>query len=223
MGTSSARASVLCVVAVALCAAAACGSPRTSSASATDAALDAAADTGMAGCAQSLTDYCSGDASGLDVELCGPTLAASLAASCSSAWRPYLAKGCAGFDVITFTGIDSSWASYFDSATGRAVAVVATTANFGGTEQCLAGPPFFVAPACPLGSTELGCPEGGPPDGGARCKTASDCPPTGGAACASVCSDGTNPCLNACVGGHCVERGCPDAGPLDAPADSTGG
>jgi hypothetical protein len=50
-----------------------------------------------------------------------------------------------------------------------------------------------------------------PPDS-SGCLSASDCPVNSGAACASVCADGTNPCVNACVAGACVERGCPDSG-----------
>ncbi len=225
MHAPSRRSFIFSVAAGALSTVASCASQRASqeSPSAADAAFDDATDTGMTGCTESLRAYCSGDASGLDVELCGPTLSAALAAACSSAWKPYLAKGCAGFDVLTFTGIDSSWAAYFDSVTGNPIAVVDRTANFGGTEQCVAGPPSFVAPVCPLGSTALGCPEAGAPDGGAGCKYTSDCPPTPGAACASACADGTNPCLNACIGGACVERGCPDGGVGDAPADAAGG
>jgi hypothetical protein len=33
-----------------------------------------------------------------------------------------------------------------------------------------------------------------------------------------VCSDGSNPCVNACFGGRCVERGCLDGGSTDGDA-----
>src|SRR5450759_4134835 len=57
------------------------------------------------------------------------------------------------------------------------------------------------------------------PDGGRTpCVRASDCPVNTGASCASVCADGSNPCVNACAAGQCTARGCPDGG-ADAGTD----
>jgi hypothetical protein len=53
------------------------------------------------------------------------------------------------------------------------------------------------------------------------CNQDSDCPPIGGGACASMCSDGTNPCARACVDHACAPRGCPDASVPDAEAGAT--
>ena len=66
----------------------------------------------------------------------------------------------------------------------------------------------------------LGC---GTPSGGA-CQSSADCPVNGDGKCATVCGDGSNPCLNACIEGHCAPRGCGDAGlvglaDLAAPTD----
>jgi hypothetical protein len=65
-----------------------------------------------------------------------------------------------------------------------------------------------------------GCPDSSVLDGQAFCNQVSDCPPNTAASCASVCSDGSNPCVTACVGHQCVERGCPDAGTTDAGGDA---
>jgi hypothetical protein len=59
-------------------------------------------------------------------------------------------------------------------------------------------------------------------DGSVGCVTVADCRPSGGGSCATVCADGTNPCANACVGGQCVERGCPDGGDTDVALDALG-
>lgn len=45
-----------------------------------------------------------------------------------------------------------------------------------------------------------------------QCVHTSDCPVNTGASCASVCADGSNPCVNACIAGRCAARGCPDGG-----------
>jgi hypothetical protein len=46
------------------------------------------------------------------------------------------------------------------------------------------------------------------------CNSDADCPPNPGASCASpLCSDGSNPCANACVNHQCVARGCPASTP----------
>jgi hypothetical protein len=58
----------------------------------------------------------------------------------------------------------------------------------------------------------------GPAGGRTPCVGASDCPVNTGASCASVFADGSNPCVNACVAGRCVARGCPDGG-AEAGAD----
>lgn len=47
--------------------------------------------------------------------------------------------------------------------------------------------------------------------GPVACNQVSDCPVTGGGACANACTDGTDPCANACVAKVCSQRGCPDA------------
>jgi hypothetical protein len=66
------------------------------------------------------------------------------------------------------------------------------------------------------GGTGTGGSDGGR-DGGA-CVTVTDCAPNPGAACKSVCSDGSNPCVNACVNNQCVARGCPgDDGGASSP------
>jgi hypothetical protein len=45
-----------------------------------------------------------------------------------------------------------------------------------------------------------------------ECRSIADCPANSGAVCPSVCIDGTDPCVSACVAGRCAPRGCPDAG-----------
>jgi hypothetical protein len=66
-----------------------------------------------------------------------------------------------------------------------------------------------------------GCPDASLLDGQTWCNVTSDCPPNPGASCASVCSDGSNPCVTACVAHQCVARGCPDASATDAAGDAT--
>lgn len=73
------------------------------------------------------------------------------------------------------------------------------------------------------GGTECiprGCPDASVLDGQASCNQVSDCPPNPGASCANVCSDGSNPCVIACVTHQCVERGCPDAGVIRVGTDA---
>jgi hypothetical protein len=65
-----------------------------------------------------------------------------------------------------------------------------------------------------------GCPDASVLDGQAWCNQISDCPPNQGASCASVCSDGSNPCLIACAAHQCVERGCPDGGGTNVGGDA---
>jgi hypothetical protein len=76
----------------------------------------------------------------------------------------------------------------------------------------------------PSGSgTDAGGPSGGGGDGGRgsgtdggatakACSSNADCPINVAAYCAHVCSDRSNPCINACVNGRCQPRGCPDGG-----------
>jgi hypothetical protein len=65
-----------------------------------------------------------------------------------------------------------------------------------------------------------GCPDASFLDGQAWCNQVSDCPPNPGASCASVCSDGSNPCVVACVAHQCVERGCSDGGASDVEVEA---
>jgi hypothetical protein len=82
-----------------------------------------------------------------------------------------------------------------------------------GTNPCARA---CVAHAC----VPRGCPDAAVLDGQAWCNQVSDCPPNTVASCASVCSDGSNPCVNACVAHQCVARGCLDAGLADGGGDA---
>jgi hypothetical protein len=77
-----------------------------------------------------------------------------------------LAKGCGGFDALYNTGTDVGSIEYFDSATGKLVAIADYSANFGGSVQCIAGPAGLVAPSCPSIGSPLACPDAGAPDDG---------------------------------------------------------
>ncbi|MGH7437471.1 MAG: hypothetical protein ACRENE_17475 [Polyangiaceae bacterium] len=164
---------------------------------------DAAADAGPA-CAQSIDAYCVHPSAHF---ACDSTFSMALAGMCGQA-HIYSIRGCYGFDVIERGFTDWTETYYFDSATGVLVAIVDSSANFGGSDQCVAGPPSFVEPQCLPGPVDNQCP---PPDGGAFCKVTADCPQAPGA-CASSCADGTSPCAQVCVRNHCVLRGCPDGG-----------
>jgi hypothetical protein len=59
---------------------------------------------------------------------------------------------------------------------------------------------------------DAGLHDGGDADAGPTpCSRPSDCPLNTGASCAATCSDGSNPCINACVDKLCELRGCPVA------------
>jgi hypothetical protein len=63
----------------------------------------------------------------------------------------YFAESCGGFDVLTDTGDDTGTSFYYGVGDGKLVAVVATSANFGGSRSCVAANAArFTPPDCPL-------------------------------------------------------------------------
>jgi hypothetical protein len=77
-----------------------------------------------------------------------------------------LAKGCGSFDAFYNSGTDMGSIEYFDSATGKLVAIADYSGNFGGSEQCIAGPPSFIVPSCPSNPHMLTCLDAGAPNDG---------------------------------------------------------
>jgi hypothetical protein len=138
-----------------------------------------------------------------------------------------LTKGCGGFDVLTSNGVDTSSSEYFDSATGKLIAITNMTLVFG--ERCIAGPSDFLFPSCPSSTARLlTCPDAGDAgldatDGGggsitcgtATCSTATDvCCVTmggdGGTGFTSTCESAANCTTAMGVGLQCgATADCP--------------
>jgi hypothetical protein len=95
------------------------------------------------GCAQPLAAYCDGGG-------CDPDLATAVARiGCGNYSSNRVTKDCGGFDVLSSSGVDYGSDEYFDSATGKLVALGNAGVLTNGALDCFAGPPDFVVPSCP--------------------------------------------------------------------------
>jgi hypothetical protein len=133
-----------------------------------DVAQEAEADA--SGCTQPLANYCGGSIKGVLGDMCDPDLATAIArVECATGFTTHrLAKGCGALDALYYTGTDIGSIEYFDSATGKLVAIADYSANFGGSEQCIGGPADFVVPSCPGLPRDITCPDAGDAGDGGR-------------------------------------------------------
>ncbi len=94
------------------------------------------------GCEKSLAAGCVG-------QTCPSTLAAARPAFCDGSPQSdhdFLSSApCQGLQQLIVAGVDTATVYYYDAG-GLLVAVVAESANFGGSSVCIAGPSTFVVP-----------------------------------------------------------------------------
>lgn len=99
-------------------------------------------------CPRSLAQYCGSAKCTLDWATAREE---AVACAPNTSTTHFFAEGCEGFNVLTTTNEDVGTHFYYGASDGKLVAIVDFSANFGGSESCVAANAArFTPPSCPL-------------------------------------------------------------------------